>query len=226
MPASSHRRSDESTIDELIRALNDLSRPAYAREITRRALETLLTQRDATLERSRHKFFNDRFFLNFSVDGILFCHVVVIAFWGAPRMARNFAALVAGAGVAGVAGVAGDVGYRGCAALQAWPRESLILGDVELNTGRGGRPARGARFRPDGVPLAGARGLLGMRRHGRGGLVGSQFRILLEEPRQAFTAWFGCVEFGIEWLDELSLMGDATGHPQRRILIADCGRLD
>ncbi|KAJ2939844.1 hypothetical protein O0L34_g18039 [Tuta absoluta] len=161
-------------------------------------------------------------FFEMEVDGVCWGRVVVEARSDvAPRMARNFEALATGAA---------GVGYRGCAVFQCWENESVITGDVELNSGRGGRAALApGAFLPDESRLGAVRGAVGMRRsqkrHDNLGLVASQFRIVLREMR-GFTAIFGFVAEGLELVDRLSRTGDTAGKPHATILISNCGRLN
>ena len=75
----------------------------------------------------------------------------------APKMAQNFHLLVTSEK---------GFGYRGCQFFQAWRNESVICGDWEHNSGRGGRAAldKGPLFTPDETKLPGIRGAVGMRR--------------------------------------------------------------
>ena len=75
----------------------------------------------------------------------------------APKMAQNFHLLVTSEK---------GFGYRGCQFFQAWRNESVICGDWEHNSGRGGRAAldEGPLFTPDETKLPCIRGAVGMRR--------------------------------------------------------------
>ena len=75
----------------------------------------------------------------------------------APKMAHNFSMLVTGER---------GFGYKGCQFFQAWRNESIICGDWEHNSGRGGRAALegGPLFTPDDTRLPCIRGAVGMRR--------------------------------------------------------------
>lgn len=75
----------------------------------------------------------------------------------APKMAENFSMLVT---------AEKGFGYKGCHFFQAWKNESVICGDWEHNSGRGGRAAidGGPLFTPDETRLPCVRGAVGMRR--------------------------------------------------------------
>ena len=75
----------------------------------------------------------------------------------APKMSQNFGMLVNGER---------GFGYKGCQFFQAWKNESVICGDWEHNSGRGGRAALegGPLFTPDETRLPCIRGAVGMRR--------------------------------------------------------------
>ena len=101
---------------------------------------------------------NPRFFFDIAMDGkrlgraIIEVHASV-----APKMAQNFHML---------ATHEKSFGYRGCHFFQAWRNESVICGDWEHNSGRGGRAALddGPLFTPDETKLPCIRGAVGMRR--------------------------------------------------------------
>ncbi|CAG4990744.1 unnamed protein product [Colias eurytheme] len=162
------------------------------------------------------------FYFNLEVNGAPFGRVLVEVLDDvAPRMARNFAVLTMG-----------DlgIGYRGCSVFQCWENESVITGDFELNSGRGGRSVFEENFfMPDDTKMIAVRGSVGMRRsqkrHDNLGLVGSQFRIILREMR-GFTAIFAYVVEGLELVDRLSQMGDSAGKPHSSIIIASCGKIN
>lgn len=138
----------------------------------------------------------------------------------APKMAKNFAVLTTG-----------EMGYsyKGCAIFQCWEAESVITGDFELNNGRGGRSIyEEGYFMPDDTKFPAVRGAVGMRRtqkrHDNLGMVGSQFRCILQEMR-GFTAIFGHVVEGIELIEKISTFGDQTGKPTKNVIITNCGKL-
>lgn len=138
----------------------------------------------------------------------------------APKMAKNFGLLTTGEA---------GMGYKGCQIFQCWEGESVITGDFELNNGRGGRSIfEDSYFLPDDTKLLAVRGTVGMRRtqkrHDNMGMVGSQFRIILQEMR-GFTGIFGHVVEGLELVEKISTYGDTTGKPTKTILIAKCGKL-
>nr|CAD7410315.1 unnamed protein product [Timema cristinae] len=138
----------------------------------------------------------------------------------APKMAKNFGVLCTG-----------DMGvsYKGCTVFQCWEGESVITGDFELNNGRGGRSIyEDGYFMPDDTKFPAVRGAVGMRRtqkrHDNLGMVGSQFRIILQEMR-GFTGIFGHVVEGLELVEKISTYGDQTGKPTKTIIITKCGKL-
>ncbi|KAK9887862.1 hypothetical protein WA026_000170 [Henosepilachna vigintioctopunctata] len=137
-----------------------------------------------------------------------------------PKMAKNFGVLTTGEA---------GMGYKGCQIFQCWEGESVITGDFELNNGRGGRSIfEDSYFLPDDTKLLAVRGTVGMRRtqkrHDNLGMVGSQFRIILQEMR-GFTGIFGHVVEGLELVEKISTYGDTAGKPTKNILIAKCGKL-
>ncbi|CAG5101001.1 Similar to PPIF: Peptidyl-prolyl cis-trans isomerase F [Cotesia congregata] len=138
----------------------------------------------------------------------------------APKMAKNFSVLATGEI---------GVGYKGCSIFQCWEGESVITGDFELNNGRGGRSIyEDGYFMPDDTKFPAVRGAVGMRRtqkrHDNLGMVGSQFRIILQEMR-GFTGIFGHVVEGLELVEKISTYGDQTGKPTKTIIITKCGKL-
>lgn len=138
----------------------------------------------------------------------------------APKMSKNFGILSTGEI---------GMGYKGCSIFQCWEGESVITGDFELNNGRGGRSIfEDGYFMPDDTKLLAVRGTVGMRRtqkrHDNLGMVGSQFRIILQEMR-GFTGIFGHVVEGLELVEKISTYGDTTGKPTKTILITKCGKL-
>ncbi|XP_014606399.1 PREDICTED: uncharacterized protein LOC106788028 isoform X1 [Polistes canadensis] len=138
----------------------------------------------------------------------------------APKMVKNFSMLATGEV---------GLGYKGCTIFQCWEGESVITGDFELNNGRGGRSIfEDGYFMPDDTKFPAVRGTVGMRRtqkrHDNLGMVGSQFRIILQEMR-GFTGIFGHVVEGLELVEKISTFGDQTGKPTKNILITNCGKL-
>lgn len=138
----------------------------------------------------------------------------------APKMAKNFSVLATGEI---------GVGYKGCTIFQCWEGESVITGDFELNNGRGGRSIfEDGFFMPDDTKFPAVRGAVGMRRtqkrHDNLGMVGSQFRIILQEMR-GFTGIFGHVVDGLDLVEKISTYGDQTGKPTKTILITKSGKL-
>lgn len=138
----------------------------------------------------------------------------------APKMAKNFGMLSTGEI---------GIGYKGCSIFQCWEGESVITGDFESNNGRGGRSIfEDGYFMPDDTKLMAVRGAVGMRRtqkrHDNMGMVGSQFRIILQEMR-GFTAIFGHVVEGLELVEKISTFGDTAGKPTKTVIITKCGKL-
>lgn len=138
----------------------------------------------------------------------------------APKMVRNFSALVSGEM---------GFGYKGSLVFQCWAGESIITGDFELNNGRGGRSIyEEGFFIPDDTKFPATRGAVGMRRtqkkHDSLGMVGSQFRVILQEMK-GFTAIFGHVVEGLDLIEKIATYGDLAGKPTKSIVIASCGKL-
>ncbi|KAF7280487.1 uncharacterized protein LOC143198733 [Rhynchophorus ferrugineus] len=161
------------------------------------------------------------YFFNIEVNGTQIGRIVIeVRADVAPKMAKNFGVLTTGEA---------GMGYKGCQIFQCWEGESVITGDFELNNGRGGRSIfEESYFLPDDTKLVASRGTVGMRRtqkrHDNLGMVGSQFRIILQEMR-GFTAIFGHVVEGLELVEKISTYGDTAGKPKKNILIAKCGKL-
>ncbi|CAH0563312.1 unnamed protein product [Brassicogethes aeneus] len=161
------------------------------------------------------------FYFNVEVNGAQLGRVVIeVRADVAPKMAKNFGVLTTGEA---------GMGYKGCQIFQCWEGESVITGDFELNNGRGGRSIfEDSYFLPDDTKLMAVRGTVGMRRtqkrHDNLGMVGSQFRIILQEMR-GFTGIFGHVVEGLELVEKISTYGDTAGKPTKNIVIAKCGKL-
>ncbi|XP_076377544.1 uncharacterized protein LOC117221037 isoform X2 [Megalopta genalis] len=161
------------------------------------------------------------YYFNIEVNGSPHGRIVIeVRPDAAPKMAKNFSVLATGEV---------GVGYKGCAIFQCWEGESVITGDFELNNGRGGRSIfEDGYFMPDDTKFPAVRGAVGMRRtqkrHDNLGMVGSQFRIILQEMR-GFTGIFGHVVEGLELVEKISTFGDQTGKPTKNILITKCGKL-
>ena len=101
---------------------------------------------------------NPRFYFDLSMEGKRLGRVIIeVQPSIAPKMAQNFSQLVTGER---------GFGYKGCQFFQAWRNESVICGDWEHNSGRGGRAAieGGPLFTPDDTRLPCIRGAVGMRR--------------------------------------------------------------
>ena len=101
---------------------------------------------------------NPRFFFDISTESKRLGRVIIeVQPSVAPKMALNFSMLVTGEK---------GFGYKGCQFFQAWRNESVICGDWEHNSGRGGRAALdgGPLFTPDDTRLPCIRGAVGMRR--------------------------------------------------------------
>lgn len=161
------------------------------------------------------------YYFNIEVNGSPHGRIVIeVRPDAAPKMAKNFSVLSTGEA---------GVGYKGCTIFQCWEGESVITGDFELNNGRGGRSIfEDGYFMPDDTKFPAVRGAVGMRRtqkrHDNLGMVGSQFRIILQEMR-GFTGIFGHVVEGLELVEKISTFGDQTGKPTKNILITKCGKL-
>jgi hypothetical protein len=99
---------------------------------------------------------NPRYFFDIVMEGKRLGRVVIeVQPAVAPKMAQNFGMLVTGEK---------GFGYKGCQFFQAWKNESVICGDWEHNSGRGGRSAlEGPLFTPDETRLPCIRGAVGMR---------------------------------------------------------------
>ncbi|CAG9773917.1 unnamed protein product [Ceutorhynchus assimilis] len=161
------------------------------------------------------------YYFNIEVNGTQMGRIVIeVRADVAPKMAKNFGVLTTGEA---------GMGYKGCTIFQCWEGESVITGDFELNNGRGGRSIfEESYFLPDDTKLVASRGTVGMRRtqkrHDNLGMVGSQFRIILQEMR-GFTGIFGHVVEGLELVEKISTYGDTAGKPTKNILIVKCGKL-
>lgn len=161
------------------------------------------------------------YYFNIEVNGTPMGRVLIeVRADVAPKMAKNFGLLTTGEA---------GMGYKGCSIFQCWEGESVITGDFELNNGRGGRSIfEDSYFLPDDTKLLAVRGTVGMRRtqkrHDNLGMVGSQFRIILQEMR-GFTGIFGHVVEGLELVEKISTYGDTAGKPTKSILIVKCGKL-
>ncbi|XP_065220037.1 uncharacterized protein LOC135845415 isoform X2 [Planococcus citri] len=161
------------------------------------------------------------FYFNVEVNGSPFGRILIETRPDvAPKMVRNFSALASGEM---------GFGYKGCLVFQCWAGESIITGDFELNNGRGGRSIyEEGFFIPDDTKFPATRGAVGMRRtqkkHDSLGMVGSQFRIILQEMK-GFTAIFGHVVEGLDLIEKIATFGDLAGKPTKSIVIASCGKL-
>lgn len=161
------------------------------------------------------------FYFNIEVNGSPFGRILIETRPDvAPKMVRNFAALANGEM---------GFGYKGCLVFQCWAGESIITGDFELNNGRGGRSIyEEGYFIPDDTKFPATRGAVGMRRtqkkHDSLGMVGSQFRVILQEMK-GFTAIFGHVVEGLDLIEKIATFGDLAGKPTKTIVIASCGKL-
>lgn len=161
------------------------------------------------------------YFFNIDLDSMYFGRIVIETRPDvAPKMSKNFAALCTGET---------GVSYKNCTIFQCWEGESIITGDYETNNGRGGRSIyEEGFFMPDETKIPSVRGAVGMRRtqkrHDNLGMVGSQFRVILQEMR-SFTAIFGHVVEGIDVIEKIASFGDQTGKPTKTITINNCGKL-
>jgi len=162
-----------------------------------------------------------RFFFDMDIQGVLLGRIIIeIRPDVAPKMCENFKAL---------ATKERGFGFQGCVVFQCWKGESVITGDFEHNNGRGGHSIfEEGLFMPEDTRLPATRGAIGMRRtqkrHDSKGLVGSQFRIILQDM-PGFTGIFGHIVEGIEVVDKISECGDPSGNPTKRISIRKCGAL-
>eukprot|EP00096_Caligus_rogercresseyi_P015908 TRINITY_DN83_c0_g5_i2.p1 TRINITY_DN83_c0_g5~~TRINITY_DN83_c0_g5_i2.p1 ORF type:complete len:776 (+),score=258.64 TRINITY_DN83_c0_g5_i2:278-2605(+) len=164
---------------------------------------------------------NPRFFLDIVMEGKKLGRVIIeVEPLLAPKMSQNFQLLVTGEK---------GFGYRGCHFFQAWKNESVICGDWEHNSGRGGRAATegGTLFTPDDTKLPCVRGAVGMRRmskkHSTLNQVASQFRIILANMQTQFSGIFGHVISGIEALDKVANVGGEGGRPEKIASVQNCG---
>ena len=101
---------------------------------------------------------NPRYYFDISMEGKRLGRVIIeVQPSIAPKMSQNFSQLVT---------AEKGFGYKGCHFFQAWRNESVICGDWEHNSGRGGRAAieGGPLFTPDDTRLPCIRGAVGMRR--------------------------------------------------------------
>ena len=183
---------------------------------------------------------NPRFYFDIAMDGKRLGRAIIeVQASLAPKMAQNFHLLVTSEK---------GFGYRGCQFFQAWRNESVICGDWEHNSGRGGRAAidDGPLFTPDETKLPCIRGAVGMRRmskkhsslnqvrkkiHGIQNMfifilllqVASQFRVILANMNTQFTGIFGHVVSGIEALDKVADIGGEGGRPEKIAMVTHCG---
>lgn len=164
---------------------------------------------------------NPRYYFEISMEGKKLGRAIIeVEPAMAPKMAQNFGYLVTGER---------GYGYKGCQFFQAWKNESVICGDWEHNSGRGGRSALdlGPLFTPDETRLPCIRGAVGMRRmskkHSSLNQVASQFRIILANMNTQFTGIFGRVIDGIDALDKVANVGGEGGRPEKIAMISACG---
>jgi cyclophilin family peptidyl-prolyl cis-trans isomerase len=159
-----------------------------------------------------------KYFIDMEIGGVVVGRVVIATRPDiAPKMCENFKWLMTAQGQS----------YKGCSVFQCWKRESVITGDFEYNNGRGGYSIFNKNlFLPEDTKLISSRGAIGMRRtqkrHDSKGLVGSQFRIILQDM-PGFTGIFGHVVSGLSIIDKISEYGDSSGNPTVKISIFDCG---
>lgn len=162
------------------------------------------------------------FFFNIEVNGTLFGRIVIETRPDvAPKMSKNFEVLTVGD--------ANGCSYKGCSIFQCWEGESVITGDFEMNNGRGGKSIyEDSYFMPDDTKFPAVRGAVGMRRtqkrHDNMGMVGSQFRVILQEMR-GFTGIFAHVVDGIDLVEKMASFGDQTGKPSKTFIISSCGKI-
>lgn len=164
---------------------------------------------------------NPRYFFDIVMEGRRMGRVIIeVDSAMAPKMAMNFHSLATGER---------GFGYRGCQFFQVWKNESVICGDWEHNSGRGGRAALddGPLFTPDETKLPCIRGAVGMRRmskkHSTLNEVASQFRIILTNMTNQFTGIFGHIVSNIEVIDRVANFGGEGGRPEKMAIVANCG---
>lgn len=161
------------------------------------------------------------FYFNIEVNNLAIGRIVIETRPDvAPKMSKNFEVLCTG-----------EMGmsYKGCTVFQCWEGESVITGDFDSNNGRGGRSIyEEGYFMPDDTKFPAVRGAVGMRRtqkrHDNLGMVGSQFRVILQEMR-GFTGIFGHVVEGIELVEQIASYSDQSGKPTKNVVITSCGKL-
>jgi len=185
-----------------------------------RLINTFTSSRVNPPKPLNHHLVPPRFFFDMEISGIPIGRIVIETRPDvAPKMCENFRCLVTGER---------GFGFLGCSVFQCWRGESVITGDFEHNNGRGGYSIYDGLFMPEDTRLPSTRGAIGMRRtqkrHDSKGLVGSQFRIILQDM-PGFTGIFGRVVEGIEVVDKISEVGDPSGNPTKRVVIRRCGNL-
>lgn len=166
---------------------------------------------------------NPRFYFDISLGGAIQGRIIIETYPAvAPRMATNFELLTINEFP--------GMGYRNCTLNQLWQFESIITGSFRYGEKTEGRSVFASEyFRPDDSQLPARRGAVGMRRIKKTsenkGLVGSQFRIILNHEKQ-FTGIFGQVLYGLEYIDRVSTFSNAQGQPTDRFYISNCGKYE
>ncbi|XP_066973453.1 uncharacterized protein [Macrobrachium rosenbergii] len=165
-----------------------------------------------------------RVFLDLAIEGIKQTARIVIELRPdmAPKLCDNFTALCTGHR---------GFGYRGSQMFRCLPGWWIQGGDFQSNDGEGGRAAIGdseliSAETTELEPKPGAVEMLCMSTNDKGSLmVGSQFFIHVK--KYSYTHVFGYVIEGLDLIDKMTQLGDATQvyRPSKAITIADCGRL-
>ena len=127
---------------------------------------------------------NPRFYFDIVMEGKRLGRVIIeVQPSIAPKMSQNFSQLVTGER---------GFGYKGCHFFQAWRNESVICGDWEHNSGRGGRASieGGPLFTPDDTRLPCIRGAVGMRRMSKKHSSLNQVHFTLNTMTQPFKLSF------------------------------------
>ncbi|XP_064090102.1 uncharacterized protein LOC135204061 isoform X2 [Macrobrachium nipponense] len=165
-----------------------------------------------------------RVYLDLAIEGIKQTARIVIELRPdmAPKLCDNFTALCTGHR---------GFGYRGSQMFRCLPGWWIQGGDFQSNDGEGGRAAIGdseliSAETTELEPKPGAVEMLCMSTNDKGSLmVGSQFFIHVK--KYSYTHVFGYVIEGLDLIDKMTQLGDATQvyRPSKAITIADCGRL-
>ncbi|KAK7076509.1 hypothetical protein SK128_001504 [Halocaridina rubra] len=165
-----------------------------------------------------------RVYMDLSIEGIKQTARLVIELRPdmAPKLCENFIALCTGER---------GFGYRDSQMFRCLPGWWIQGGDFQCNDGEGGRAALGdseliSAETTELEPKPGAVEMLCMSTNDKGSLmVGSQFFIHVK--KYSYTHVFGYVIEGLDIIDKITQLGDATQvyRPSKTITICDCGRL-